>query len=117
VKKGAIPIETITILVIAVVVLIVLVLFFMGYLGRGKVTMSAVEAQSKFNEACTRLAGRGCILAGISAEPKIYDYCACWQCECDINKCPSSTETICGSTNVKVCSDEWILKYCDCPCP
>lgn len=95
--KGAIPIETIAILVIVMIVLIALILFFMGYLGKGSF---AIEAQRKFYTQCSEWVAVRC--SG-SAPTLLKNACALWQC---------GVET--DGTECTTCTDDWIKGACAC---
>jgi hypothetical protein len=101
VEKGAIPIETIAILVIVMIVLIVLIAFFMGVFGPGR---ASIELQRKFYSECSKWTAAGCVG---SIDPNLIKACGDWQ---DINEAKEGTLPDKGT-----CSEDWIRDTCGCP--
>jgi len=101
VKKGAISIETIAILVIVMIVLLVLIAFFMGVFGPGR---SSIELQRKFYGECGKWTAAGCV-SDISSTNLVSD-CSGWQ---------GVDEADIGTEEDDTCSGLWIENACGCP--
>jgi len=106
-KKGAIPIETIAVLVVAVLVVIIIVMWVTGYFTKAGGTINPVEAQAKFNQECTRLLPTNCNNCNIASTDKIVAYCEAWLC-------PGES---CSNNTDKECHPYKIEKRCGCNCP
>lgn len=101
-KKGAIPIETIAILVIVMIVMIILIAFFMGVFGPGRAN---VEYQQKFYQECGKWTAVQCVE---KPSADLESICANWQ---GVDMSPAGYCDV----NTTTCCEQWLHDSCGCP--